>query len=377
LSVSGTGPAFRRVAIAGGGTAGHVTTGLSIMDAYRGALGAEIYFIGCAGGFESSLVPSAGFRLELIPGGPLARQNLSGKARALVLLPSGVWCARKLLRATATQLVIGLGSYGSGAAVLAARSLGIASVIHEANVVPGLANRWLQPVADRVCISWEASRRFFPAAGVTVTGIPVRPEIVHAAPSGLPSASQHSGPRRILVIGGSEGSTFLNKNVPLLLRRVRALGAEIAVRHQTGFSAVEPVQALYEGCGFPARVERFIVDMAEAYSQAQFVIAAPGAITLAELAIMGLPSLLIPSRAVAADHQTPNARAYAEQTGGMWCSERDWDPTGVAVRLAALLNSPTALLDQAQRTRALAHPGAARAVVEVCESLMAGRWASS
>ncbi len=363
----------RRVAVAGGGTAGHVTSALAIMATYQADFDADVYFIGCEGGFEIQLVPAAGFELHIIPGAPYLRQNLFGKLRSVVSLVRGALTARKLLKAKQTELVIGLGGYASLGTVLAARMLGIHAVIHEANVFPGLANRMIGSLSDRVFVGWEQAGAFFRGSKTVLTGNPVRPAI--AAMVNQPSREQsgRGGLRRILVTGGSQGSPFLNERVPMLLARVQELGVPIAVRHQAGEGGTERVRREYQRLGMEARVEAFIQDMAEAYGEAEFVIAAAGALTLAELAMAGLPALLVPLTAAAKGHQIANAKAYAEHAGGTWVPEDGWDLEPLAKRVAATLADVDALSVQAQRLREMARPDAARTLVQECEALLGVR----
>jgi UDP-N-acetylglucosamine--N-acetylmuramyl-(pentapeptide) pyrophosphoryl-undecaprenol N-acetylglucosamine transferase len=208
------------------------------MSAYQQSVGAEVYFIGCQGGFETQLVPSHGYDLEIIQGGPYARQSLWGKLRSLVGLARGILTARRLLKSRETNLVIGLGGYASVGTVLAARLLGIRSVIHEANVFPGLANRLTAGLSDCVFVGWDEARSSFPGSKTVVTGNPIEAAIASAASQRMDTCWQ-AGPRRILVTGGSLGSQFLNRKVPVLLESVRALGIPIAVRHQTGAGETE------------------------------------------------------------------------------------------------------------------------------------------
>jgi UDP-N-acetylglucosamine--N-acetylmuramyl-(pentapeptide) pyrophosphoryl-undecaprenol N-acetylglucosamine transferase len=360
----------RSVAVAGGGTAGHVTSALAIMSAYQAGFDAEVYFIGCQHGFETQLVPAGGFELQLIPGAPYARQNVFGKARALAALLQGTLAARRLLSARRTGLVIGLGGYASLGAVFAARILGIPAVIHEANVFPGLANRMIASLTDRVFLGWEQAGADFLRSKTLVTGNPIRPAM--AALAHQPREQRRDNLRRILVTGGSVGSPFLNANVPILLARVRDLGVPITVRHQTGDGEIDSVAHAYQQLGFDARIEAFIDDMAEAYRQTDFVITAAGALTLAELAMFGLPALLVPVTAAAKGHQIANAKIFSERCGGAWVPERDWDPESLARLLATTLADVDALSAQTHRLRQMATPDAARMLVEECEAMLDG-----
>ncbi|MBZ5609584.1 MAG: undecaprenyldiphospho-muramoylpentapeptide beta-N-acetylglucosaminyltransferase [Acidobacteriia bacterium] len=362
----------RTVAVAGGGTAGHVNSALAIMSAYQSACGAEVYFIGCQGGFETQLVPASGFDLVIIPGTPYARQSVLGKIRSLLTLVQGTLAARRLLKRKQTNLVIGVGGYASLGSILAARILGIPCVIHEANVFPGLANRLIGSLSARVFVGWSQASAFFSSSKTVVTGNPVRP-VIAARARDLPDQEAPPGYRRILVTGGSLGSPFLNQKGPELLARVRERGVPIAVRHQSGEGEAERLKVEYQRLGIPARVSPFIDDMAEAYREADFAIATAGALTLAELATFGLPALLIPLQAAAADHQMANAKAYAEHAGTSWVEEHNWDPEELAKLVATTLADSDALSAQARRLREMARPDAARTLVEECEAYLTSR----
>lgn len=293
-------PAQRRIAVAGGYTAGHVLTGVAILKAYREELGADGYFIGCPEGLESRLVPARGEELQLISGTPYARQRISGKLLAPWNLMRGVLEARTVLKKRKTQLVVGVGGYASAGAALAARSLGLLVVIHEANVEPGLANGLLGRLADAVCVGFVQSAQFFPGRNVCLTGTP--PGVAVRPRTGPPVPPFH-----ILIAGGSLGSSFLDQHTPDLLRLMRAQGCDARAVHCTGAGDPRAVRAVYEQCGVPAEVHDFLIGMEDAYAGIDFAIACPGAVTLAELAAGGIPSLLVPLGAAANNHQEANA----------------------------------------------------------------------
>jgi UDP-N-acetylglucosamine--N-acetylmuramyl-(pentapeptide) pyrophosphoryl-undecaprenol N-acetylglucosamine transferase len=355
--------------VAGGGTAGHVNLALAIMAAYRTAFDAQVFFVGCEGGFETQLVPASGFDLEIIPGTPYARQNMAGKARSLITLVQGTLAARRLFQRRHADLVIGVGGYPSVGSILAARALGIPCVIHEANVFPGLANRLISSLTGRVFVGWEQAATFFRSSKTVVTGNPLRPEIA-ARSAGSPARS--GSRRRILVTGGSLGSPFLNRTAPQLLARIQELGIPLSVHHQSGEGGADALAEEYRRLGIPARVEAFVDDMGDAYRNADYAIATAGALTLAELSAFGLPALLIPLQAAAADHQMANAQAYAQHTGVILVSEREWVTEQIAKRVTEVLSDSGALDAQAVRLRELASPDAARAVVEQCEAYLNG-----
>jgi UDP-N-acetylglucosamine--N-acetylmuramyl-(pentapeptide) pyrophosphoryl-undecaprenol N-acetylglucosamine transferase len=368
-------PTERRLAIAAGGTAGHISVGLAIAEAYQQAFdGVSICFIGTPAGLERRLVPSAGHPLEIVAGTPLAGESGLGKSRALWNLAAGVRQARRILVRRRTRLLIGCGGYASAGALVAARSLGIRVAIQEANIVPGMANRLFSRLADRIYLGCEAAAGFIVGEKVRVTGNPVRSEIARIGVSKRRRTYTDREGARVVVMGGSLGSRFLNQQAPGLLERVANLGVAIDVLHQTGSDAPAPVAAAYKAAGISARVGTFISDMADAYQWADFAITSAGALTLAELAACGLPALLIPLRNSAGDHQVANAKAFAERAGGWWVSEEAWDPSALADRISCLLRGTENWQSASKRVREVATPDAARALIADCEELMSRQW---
>ena len=363
----------RRIALVGSGTAGHVSPALAIAQAYQQAfLDTELLFIGAQTGTETHIIPPLGYRLELIPAAPLFGVGLIGKLRAIRSVLTGFRYARRLLRGYQVKLVIGMGGYTSGAVLLAAWSLGLRTVIHEANAVPGTTNHLLRRFVDRVYVGFAEAGRFFPPGKTVVAGTPVRPEIVASAT--VDRVAPMNRPARILITGGSQGSSFLNDRVPELLKAIATREVVLEIRHQAGGFRLGPVQIAYEKAGLSAGVTHSIADMADAYGWADFAIAGAGAITLAELAVMGLPALIVPVAGTADDHQTKNARAAAQARDGWWVSEADWHCDSLAGQLGTLLSDPQAWRAASDRMKQSAIPGAAQAVVADCEALLAGRW---
>ncbi|MEO8606134.1 MAG: UDP-N-acetylglucosamine--N-acetylmuramyl-(pentapeptide) pyrophosphoryl-undecaprenol N-acetylglucosamine transferase, partial [bacterium] len=245
---------------------------------------------------------------------------------------------------------IGSGGYVSAAPLLAARRLGLATAIIEPNVAPGLTNRLLGRLVDRIYLGSAAARARFAPARTLVTGVPIRP--------GLPGSRgpRMNGPIRALVTGGSGGSAFLNRAAPALLAALRDRLGALDVHHQSGSGDAAAIAEAYRQAGLAARVEPFIADMAAAYAWADVAVAAAGAVTLAELAAVSLPALVVPLSTAADDHQTANARAFAAAAHGQWTSERDWDVDALSGWLAhAACAAPPATVD------------AARAIVDDCE----------
>lgn len=362
----------RRIAIVAGGTAGHVYPALAVADAYRAALpGVELLFLGNSDGFEAELVGRSGYPFRSVSASPLVGQNLRGKARAMGNLVSSCIQARRILKAGGFQMMLGFGSYTCGGAILAARSLGIKTALHEANTGVGVANRFLGSIVDRAYVGFESAAREFPHGRAHFTGNPVRADVLALLdePRNAPDPSRAW---RILVIGGSLGSAFLNRNVPELIGMLRASGFRVEVRHLTGRGRREDVPALYRRAQVEADVSEYVEDMTAAYRWADFAITCAGAATMAELAIAGLPALFVPLRSAARNHQLDNAIAFTSQGGGWYTEEHRWSPEALAARIGALLGDGDAWRAASSAMRRMARPAAAEAIVADCEALVGG-----
>jgi len=358
------GAAQRRIAVTGGGTAGHILPAVDFLRAYRLEFGAAGFFIGCASGLEKRLVPACGERFELIPGLPWARQRWGGKLRAAACLPAGILAARRILRREKVQLVIGAGGYAAFSACLAAHSLGIPVVIHEANAEPGLANLLAARFASLVCVGF----------GETAGGFAARAEIT-GTPAGSIARDGHGDtpPWRFLVLGGSEGSPLLNREAPALFGELRRRGMAFTVRHIAGFAGAGEIAGAYARAGVDARVDSFVDDMASVYDGATLAIASAGARSMAELSAAAIPCFLAPLPGAANDHQTANAAAYAARTGATVIAESRWDTGAIAGRIEAILADPRELNLLRERAAAWDNRDAARKVVWACERLLRAR----
>jgi UDP-N-acetylglucosamine--N-acetylmuramyl-(pentapeptide) pyrophosphoryl-undecaprenol N-acetylglucosamine transferase len=356
-----TPPAVRRIAVTGGGTAGHILPAVEFLKTYRREFAADGFFMGCAAGLESRLVPAHGERLEVIPGLPWARQGWRGKLRAVVCLPAAIREARRILKHERSQLVIGTGGYASLGACVAAYMLGVPVVIHEANAEPGLANRLVARFAAVVCAGFpETAGRV--RGPVEVTGIPCGAIARSPAPDGPPW--------RLLVLGGSEGSPLLNREASRVFAELRRRGVSFSVRHLAGFGDVGAIAKEYADAGVEAQVDSFVDDIAAVYAGAALALASAGARTLAELSAAGIASLLIPLRGAANDHQTANARLYAERTGAGLILESCWDAVAVASRLEKMLADPREVRRLSDRAAAWSNRDAALQTVRACERLL-------
>jgi UDP-N-acetylglucosamine--N-acetylmuramyl-(pentapeptide) pyrophosphoryl-undecaprenol N-acetylglucosamine transferase len=362
-----------RIALIGGYTAGHVFPMLAVAEAYRARdPRAEILFIGGRNSVEAALIAERGYACHEIDGAPLfGVPDRRGRLQSYGAFLRGFAQARQLLARERADLALGFGGYITAGPMLAARTLKLPTAIFEANVVPGLANRKVQRWVDRRLLGFPETAGYAGWRKSVTVGYPLRSEI--AALAGIAREQPRGRDAEVIVTGGSRGSAFLNRAGPALLGRLSRRGIGLGVLHQTGIEAPEPVARAYREAGVRARVEPFTKEMARAYRRADFAICAAGAGTLAEIAALGLPSLIVPIADVADDHQLGNARAFANRTGAAWFREADWDEVAAADGIARVLDDAELWKNTVAGMRAIARLDAASAVVDVCERLLAAR----
>ncbi|TSE35730.1 undecaprenyldiphospho-muramoylpentapeptide beta-N-acetylglucosaminyltransferase [Tepidimonas charontis] len=343
-----------------GGTGGHIFPGLALAQALRAA-GWRVHWLGAPGGMEARLVPPHGFAFE-----PVAFGAVRGKgALTLALLPPRLlrafWQAWRVVRRVRPDVVIGLGGYitfpGGMMAVLAGRPL----VLHEQNSVPGLANRVLAQVADRVLTAFPNA---LPRA--QWIGNPLRAAFVQQRPP-AERFTNRSGPLRLLVVGGSLGAQALNEIVPQALALLPP-PLRPQVRHQSGERHLQALRAAYASAGVEAECVAFIDDTATAFAEADVIIARAGASTVTEIAAVGAAALFVPFPHAVDDHQTRNARFLAD-AGAAWLrAQHELTPAWLAEWLRGL--SRDALRQCAERAWALRKTDAVEALVQICTAML-------
>ncbi len=341
-----------RVLIAGGGTGGHVIPALAIGRELRDVHGAEVRFVGTARGIESKLVPEAGFPLELVRSGQLKNVSLMTRLKTMTDLPLGVLHCVSLMRAFKPDVVVGVGGYASGPAMIAAVLLQLPTLAYEPNAVPGLTNRIVGKYVSAAAVNFAGTAQYFRNA--EVTGVPVRTEIFS-----LPDRPA-GAPPRLLVTAGSNGALVFNHTMPLIAARLLKEVAGLTIVHQSGPRKLEETRAAYEGSGAdPARwsVEAFLTDMAAQYAVADVVLARSGS-TVAELCAAGKPSVLVPFAAAADDHQRKNAEVLVNAGAAVMLLQKDVTPESLLDALVSLLNDGPRRREMAERARSLARPGA-------------------
>jgi UDP-N-acetylglucosamine--N-acetylmuramyl-(pentapeptide) pyrophosphoryl-undecaprenol N-acetylglucosamine transferase len=355
-----------RIVIVGGGTGGHLYPGIAVaQELKRWDPRARIMFIGSRGGLERDIVARAGYRHFEITSSGLVRRRWRAQIVALGHLVQGFGEAVRVLRRVQPQVILGLGSYVSGAVMLAAGVLGIPRLIHEQNVIPGLTNRLLGHFANRIAVSFDASVAHFPRGKVVVTGNPVRPVICQVRNR----AREPNGRFHLLVFGGSQGAHHLNVAMLEALSQLSDIRDHLWTVHQTGPNDFAAVQAAYLESPYAGVVHAYIEDMAGEYSSADLVICRAGATTIAELTVTGKAAILVPFPYAAHHHQEHNARSLAALGAAELVQDQTLSGGHLAARIRHYWSHPEAVAAMATRCLALGKPDAATRVAHLCLQL--------
>ncbi len=413
-----TRPTPLRIVIAGGGTGGHVIPALAIGRELRDGHNADLLYIGTGRGLETKLVPAAGFRLELVRSGQLKNVSLRTRFKTLTDLPHGVLRCLQLLRQFNPHVVVGVGGYASGPAILAAAMLRIPTLAYEPNAVPGLTNRLAGRFTSAAAVNFAATVPFFRNA--EITGVPVRPEIFNipprpnaavaslSCPSALSQAERDGEPAvptpdtslRLLVTAGSQGAAVFNTLLPRIAHRLFRELPTLTIVHQSGPRHLDTTRAAYaqtlgdqalSPCPTPpsrpeaqraaverplhsapaqipaaanaphppprVQVEAFLTDMPAQYAAADLILARSGS-TVAEICAAGRASLLIPFPQAADDHQRKNAEVLAEAGAAQMLLQADTTEGTLYDALLALFTDGPRRTAMATQARSLARPGA-------------------
>ena len=312
---------------------------------------------------ETRLVPEAGFPLELIRVGQLKNVSLLTRARTLTDLPRGVALCVGLLRRFRPQVVLGVGGYASGPAMLAAVLLRIPTLAFEPNAAPGLANRLVGRFVSAAAVNFAETARQFRNA--RVTGIPVRPEFFRIAPK-----LEGSAPR-LLVLGGSQGAQALNAAMPQAASVLLQSVPRLTIVHQAGERHVEATRAAYAELGVDmGRVEvAGFLPAIDAIAAADLLVCRSGASTVAELCAAGRPAVFVPFPQAADDHQTRNAEALVQLGAAELLPQADLTPERLRDVVAGLLREPQRLAQMAERAREAAHPQALQTIAALALAL--------
>ncbi|MFT7521244.1 MAG: UDP-N-acetylglucosamine--N-acetylmuramyl-(pentapeptide) pyrophosphoryl-undecaprenol N-acetylglucosamine transferase [Kiritimatiellia bacterium] len=356
------------IALAGGGTGGHVYPALAIGDVLK-VRGHHVLYYGDAERLEARVAPQRGYEFRAVRALQYPRAGLAGKVRFGIGLLRSVIATRGQLRSDGVDVVLGVGGYISAPPVLAAWTMARARLIHEANVSPGLANKLCARVANHVLLTFDATSSRLPGNAPRHTvGVPVNPKILQGDDQ---AAAERYGldPQRpvVVFVGGSLGAVRINE---LAVAVAKLDGRDFQVLHLCGPRYHDDVQRELDGQPEDFALVAYEDRMGLAYGIADLVVSRAGATTLAELCAVGRAGLLIPSPNVTENHQEHNARGLEAVGAAQVLIEKDWDLDAAVARVVSLLGDPAALRAMSEAAAGQARIDAAELAADVVESLL-------
>jgi len=303
----------KKIIIAAGGTGGHLYPGLALARVLRGK-GCEVMFVVRENDIGKDVLVSESFSFREIPVCGFPRKVSPEVIKFVLDLIRGFFAAQRIISEFKPAVVFGMGGYVSFPVIVASKLSKIRTVIHESNFLPGLSNRFLSRIADIVAVSFEQSAKYFPISKVLVSGNPVRKELFEAPYSeALKALGLKPGRFTVLVFGGSQGASKLNRAVIESWEKLKDLAKKIQFVHVTGSKDFARIGEEYKRNNIPGSVFAYLNNIGNAYEAADLVISRAGAMTVAELQVLNKPAILIPFPFATANHQEPNARVLEKE----------------------------------------------------------------
>ncbi len=327
--------------------------------------GGTVVFVGTGKSLETNILRQEGFRVESIQVKGFVGLSLSQMVYALWLLPKSLIQAINILRSYKANLVIGTGGYFSLPVVVAAWLIRIPRVILEPNARPGLANRIVGPLANRIFLAFEQAMTFFSASKVKIIGTPIREAFITDRPPAPPQQISH-----ILVFGGSQGAEAINSAMIQAVEHSSVIRQNLTLTHQTGKDDYERVKAAYETLGKPVDVQPFLYEMPHEIKKADLIVCRAGASTLAELAACGKVGILIPFPQATHNHQEVNARALEKMGAARVIRQSDLSGPNLAKEIESLMSDFARMQSMSQASWRMRKVQAAEQMVQECLALV-------
>ncbi len=358
-----------RMIVAGGGTGGHLFPGIAIAQAFLARhADNRVLFINAGRPLEVDVLTRLGWAYETIPVEGLKGRGLWNQTRALYKMPMALIHSRRLIKAFDPHVVLGVGGYSAGPVVLAAWLSGVTTVLHEQNQLPGLTNRLLRRIVNRIYLTFPDDAGRFEADKTVLSGNPVRDEILVLGAE----PKFHDDQRfTVLVLGGSQGARAINQAMlealPFMAER-----PALKIVHQTGREEERLVADAYEAAGIEAEVQVFFNNMAEHYEQADLIVCRAGATTVAEITTVGRAAIFIPYPFAADDHQTCNARALVDAGAAEMVPETQLNGKVLSEKILDLMAHRSRLSDMAAKALSLGRPDATLTIIGDLYKLIGG-----
>ena len=357
-----------RIVIAGGGTGGHLFPGIAIAEEFfKRDSKTQIIFIGTRKGIESKLLGQLGYELREIDIEGIKGRGINALVRGIYQVPQSMWQSRCILQEFRPQIVVGVGGYASGPAVLTAHFMSIPTAIAEQNALPGITNRILSRFVNKIFVTYAQTKKYFPQAKVVLSGNPVRAAFV----AGSSKEKEKKDYWQLLIFGGSQGAEAINESIIGMLPQLQRMKDKVRVLHQTGARQLEEVKRAYEQFRIQAKVTPFIVDMAGAYAEADLIICRAGATSLAEITAAGKAAILIPYPWAANDHQSKNAQALTAGGAAVLIAEQELSGSKLFSTIENLLRDEKKLQQMEKNSLRMSKIDAAATIVDDCIKLMA------
>lgn len=346
----------KRIVIMAGGTGGHVFPALAVAQSLQ-EKGWQVSWLGTQRGLESRVIPEHRIDIDYLSVAGIRGKGLLSKIGALFGLMKACLQAVRFLKRRRPDVVLGMGGFVAGPGGLMAKLLGIPLVIHEQNRVVGTTNRLLARFANQVLEAFPDS--FKKSANAICTGNPLRKQFL----AQLTAREDGTIANKILIIGGSQGAQILNEVVPeaIALWRKQTGATQLQVRHQTGALMQAQVAEHYQTLGITAEATAFISDMAAAYQWADLLICRAGAMTVSEVAAVGVPSVFVPLANAIDDHQTANAKFLTDANAGVLLMQKDLNSDSLAKQITIAL----------QQSQTIGHAAKQRARLDATEVVAA------
>ncbi len=359
------------IIIAGGGTGGHLFPALAIARGVERAIpGVTVTFVGTARGLEAKIIPREGFDIRFIESEGLVGKSLSGTVASALKVPGSIIEARRILKDINPDMVIGVGGYSSGPVLACARLMGIPTLIHEQNTLPGLTNKMLGKLVDTVAVTYHESIKYFPKEKTFLTGNPVRTEIVEGSRERGHEIFSLAGDRfTVFIFGGSRGASHINHAVDEALEYLEPYRDKIQFLHQTGEAEFDVMKETYSSRGFKGTVMPFAYEMADAYAVADLIVSRAGATTLAELTACGKAAILVPYPHAAANHQEINARKLWDIGAAHVILDRDLNGKSLSDTVRYMMEEPEAIPEMARISKSLGSSEATGKIIELIKGL--------
>ncbi|WP_040523137.1 undecaprenyldiphospho-muramoylpentapeptide beta-N-acetylglucosaminyltransferase [Aliiglaciecola lipolytica] len=352
----------KTILIMAGGTGGHVFPGIAVAKELE-LRNWRIHWLGTAQRMEADIVPKAGFQISFIDVAGVRGNGVIRLLKAPIQIVRAVMQAMQVIKETKPDVVLGMGGFASGPGGIAAWLRGVPLVVHEQNALPGFTNKVLAKIASRVLTGFNQAFGKQPEGKYSWVGNPVRNDFVN-----LPAKQVSDEKCKVLIVGGSLGASALNTHVPPALANVD----NIEVRHQSGKGHAQAVTDVYQQQWPDAsnwQVMEFIDDMAQAYAWADVVICRAGALTVAEVAMVGVAAIFVPLPHAVDDHQTFNAKALVDHHAAILLPQPQLEEGGLKVIIQQLVDDAQSRITMGQKANSLAKPNATKTVSDICETL--------